>query len=71
MNMIEPTCLDCTERSVNCHSTCSKYLRAKEKHDKDKMLERKFKDIDNMCMGVRHDSIRRAFKCKHGYNMPV
>jgi hypothetical protein len=33
---------DCEKRSVACHSTCSKYLKWKSQHEKDKALKRQY-----------------------------
>lgn len=45
---MENPCYGCTERYVTdhstCHSTCEKYIKAKEKHDAKSALIRKNKD---------------------------
>lgn len=36
--MVNNTCKDCPDREVGCHSTCEKYKKWKEEHDRVKAI---------------------------------
>lgn len=62
--MITP-CKDCTERIVNCHSTCSKYLDWKLELSKykEKVTTAHIREAE--LTRRRNDAIVRMQKCKH------
>lgn len=39
-------CKDCADRTINCHSTCAKYLAFKHENDKQREYERRQKRIE-------------------------
>lgn len=40
-------CKDCKNRTINCHSTCEAYLKAKGAYNKEMVTERRKRDIEN------------------------
>lgn len=61
-------CYHCEERTVGCHSTCEKYLKAKEEYDeiKKKVLEEKQK-----CREMRGvvSEAKHRMKTRRGNNL--
>ena len=45
-------CKDCTERKLRCHSTCEKYLNAREKLERIKAEKLMSRDIDDYMIGA-------------------
>lgn len=38
MMRFDNCCMGCIERHIGCHSSCSKYVQAKQEHDKRKAV---------------------------------
>lgn len=40
-------CKDCKDRAVGCHSICEKYQKARGVYNKERLTERRKRDIEN------------------------
>ena len=45
--MYKYPCKDCTDRVVGCHSTCQKYMEARDEHIKKKMEILEIKKVED------------------------
>lgn len=60
-------CMNCTERCVNCHSTCTKYIEQKKARDdeKEQLREIKEKELNDKIYSVKLHDRWMKHKRKH------
>ncbi len=59
MNGNFTACIDCEQRQLGCHSTCSKYLEEREKRDAhNEHMHKRRKDFNDFCF------VRRTMKAR-------
>ena len=57
-NKVESVCKGCAERRTACWGNCSKYIKAKEEHDKQKKEREKDWIINDMLDSVHYTGLK-------------
>lgn len=61
---LESVCKDCNERHIGCHGYCEKYIEAKIKYEKAKIVVKDIKDKDADVRGFRDTCFRKQQRGK-------
>lgn len=48
------SCKDCLERTVGCHTTCQRYIKAKEQRDAERKRSKLEREVDNYLYSMQH-----------------
>ena len=52
--MLKPTCKDCTDRYIGCHTKCEKFIEYRKELDRINNIRAKNMDIERGFDDVRH-----------------
>ena len=67
---INGTCYGCPDRTIepNCHTTCEKYIKAKDTWENHKNMIKAAKEKEGIYTHYKHDKIRREIRkgAEHG-----
>lgn len=56
------TCKNCEDRTVGCHSTCERYIKAKAEHDAIREAEYELKTKARAVNSVRYGSLEKQWR---------
>ena len=59
---LKAPCLNCPDRTMNCHSTCSLYINFKKENDKIREEKHKIKQMEQDLYGFNKQKIKKSHK---------
>lgn len=59
-------CIDCPDRSAECHAECEKYIKEKAEYNEQQALIGARKKADNNLRGFKIEALSRMLKTKGG-----